>query len=79
MEYIEYKNEKCEVIEIVGRNARIKTSEGVKIILLPKEHKTEKPNYANMTKAELIERAEVEGIEVNAKMKKDEIIEALEK
>lgn len=79
MEYIEYKNEKCEVIEIVGRNARIKTSEGVKIILLPKEHKIEKPNYADMTKAELIERAEVMGIEVNAKMKKDEIIEALEK
>ena len=51
----------------------------VKIILLPKGHKTEKPNYANMTKAELIERAEVMGIEVNAKMKKDEIIEALEK
>lgn len=79
MEYIEYKNEKCEVIEIVGRNARINTSEGVKIILLPKEHKTKKPNYADMTKAELIERAEVMGIEVNARMKKDEIIEALEK
>lgn len=79
MEYIEYKNEKCEVIEIVGRNARIKTSEGVKIILLPKGHRTEKPNYADMTKAELIERAEVEGIEVNARMKKNEIIEALEK
>lgn len=79
MEYIEYKNEKCEVIEIVGRNARIKTSEGVKIILLPKEHKIEKPNYTDMTKAELIERAEVMGIEVNAKMRKDEIIEALEK
>lgn len=77
MEYIEYKNEKCEVIEIVGRNARIKTSEGVKIILLPKGHKTEKPDYSDMTKAELIERAEVMGIKVNAKMKKNEIIEAL--
>lgn len=92
MQYIEYNGEKCEVVEIVNRSARIKTSKGEKIILIPKDfnvepeikaepkeeqnHKQE-VDFETMTKAQLIDYAEEHGIEVNAKMKKAEIIDAI--
>ena len=54
--YIEYKGEKCEVVEIVNRSARIKTSKGEKIILVPKEQAVAIPE----TKAEQETKAEPE-------------------
>jgi len=92
-QYIEYKGEKCEVVEIVNKSARIATSKGDKIILVPKdfeagqatkatpvkEQESDAPNFEKMTKAELIEYADNNGIAVGVKMKKAEIIDAIVK
>ena len=89
--YIEYKGEKCEVIEIVNKSARIATSKGEKIILVPNDYcyyvgeqetpaqetESETIDFESMTKAELIEYADDNGIKVNVKMKKAEIIDAI--
>ena len=93
-QYIEYKGEKCEMLEIVNRSVRIATSKGEKIILIPKdfcyyvgeqekkttpakESETDGIDFEKMTKAELIEYADNNGIKVNVKMKKTEIIDAI--
>ena len=86
-QYIEYNGEKCEVIEIVNRSARIKTAKGEKIILIPKDFEAQETkqeqkaeseiDFDTMTKAELIDYADEHGIEVNAKMRKGEIIDAI--
>ena len=92
-QYIKYKGEKCEVIEIVNKSARIATSAGEKIILIPKDYcyyvdeqekatpvkesETDGIDFEKMTKAELIEYADNNGIKVNVKMKKAEIIDAI--
>ena len=87
-QYIEYNGEKCEVLEIVNRSARIATGKGEKIILIPKdfgeqetkagqEQESDAVDFEGMTKAELIEYADAHGIKVNVKMKKAEIIDAI--
>lgn len=86
---ITYKGEECEVIEIVNKSARIATSKGEKIILVPQdfeagqesapaeETKADAIDFEKMTKAELIEYADNNGIKVNVKMKKAELIDAI--
>lgn len=90
-QYIKYNGEECEVLEIVNRSARIATSKGEKIILVPKDYcyyvgeqetkagqeQESAIDFEGMTKAELIEYADAHGIKVGVKMKKAEIIDAI--
>lgn len=88
MEYVMFAGEKCELIRIVNSNACIRTDKGVRFVHIskieevPAEEPAEPdvvgiPNWDNMTKAQLIEYAEGQGIEIDKKAKKAEIIDVI--
>lgn len=80
--YCIFNGELCELMRIVNSNACIVTDKGIRFvhiskidIIEPEEEKAE--DFEDMTKAELIDYAEKNNIEVDPKSKKADIIEAI--
>ena len=83
-EYVTYKGERCEIVEIIGRVARIATAKGVIPVMTSAlrleeklEAKDDTPDFEAMTKKELAEYGETHGIEIDLRDKKADIIEQL--
>lgn len=90
MKYVMYKGDRCEVIQIAGHTAKIRTDKGDWMILLKDfdiidKEKPEAPaeegksdwSLSHMNKTALKEYAEERGLELSMDMKKSDMIEAI--
>lgn len=82
MREVLFNGERCKVWRIVNSNVCIETSKGIRFVHISKVKfvEAEEPAEAKlgeMTKAELIQYAEVNGIDIDEKKKKADIIDEI--
>lgn len=88
MKYVMYKGDRCEVVQIAGHTAKIRTDKGDWMILLkdfeiidedeaPAEEQKSDWSLNHMNKTALKEYAEELGLELSMDMKKADMIEAI--